>query len=259
MELICALADGGDSLHAAAPMKLAVFDIDGTLTATQSLDEQLYQRAIHEVLGVSGISTDWGAYDHSTDEAIVAQIIREKLQRQHSSEEIALVRDRFVDLIQEAGADNFQEITGAQAMLGALASEGWSHAIASGGWSQSACIKLARAGFSGVQPRRELPITEVCGVPAAFAEDGWPRAQIITTAVERARARYGAPSQVVYVGDGSWDVIAARQCGMGCVGIGFGPRADTLRSVGASGVVADYRDLPEFFSALTRAAHQEVS
>ncbi|MEH2404456.1 HAD family hydrolase [Nostoc sp.] len=43
-------------------MKLVMFDIDGTLTESNSLDDESYLQALHEVFGFSEILSDWTSY-----------------------------------------------------------------------------------------------------------------------------------------------------------------------------------------------------
>jgi phosphoglycolate phosphatase-like HAD superfamily hydrolase len=57
-----------------------------------------------------------------------------------------------------------------------------------------------------------------------------------------ALANFAEFSNVTYVGDGIWDVYAARDLGWQFIGVGTGPRAERLRSEGASHVVSDFRD-----------------
>ena len=46
---------------------LVIFDVDGTLTRTNGLDEACFVRAIETEFGIMGISTDWSRYNRSTD------------------------------------------------------------------------------------------------------------------------------------------------------------------------------------------------
>ena len=51
-------------------MRLAVFDLDGTLTRTTGVDDECFVRAMSEELGVGGFCTDWAEYPHSTDQGL---------------------------------------------------------------------------------------------------------------------------------------------------------------------------------------------
>ena len=116
-------------------------------------------------------------------------------------------------------------------------------AIATGGWRTTARLKLKVAG---------VPDSEI---PAAHADDAYPREEIIKRAFDRAAAvSEEAFERVVYVGDGRWDVIATDRMGIGFVGLAGGDRADVLRAAGAADVRPDYLDFPAFLSAVNRRA-----
>ncbi len=253
-------------------MGLVIFDIDGTLTATQEVDESHYAEAIRQVLGITDISTDWGAYPHSTDEAICSHLIQERLGRSATRADLDLVRRRFGALLEQAPQDQFRQIPGAITAIAALVRGGWTVAIASGGWSPTACLKLERGGFTWDSP----PVLKECGRVSeqvrptgvracAFAEDAHAREEIIRIAATRLPVGLvaptpdarGLPRRGVYVGDGAWDVDAARKVGYGFVGLGVGARAKTLRRAGASAVFPDYLSLDSFLDAVESQSRTE--
>jgi beta-phosphoglucomutase-like phosphatase (HAD superfamily) len=45
-------------------MKLAIFDIDGTLTQTMAVTDALFVQAVCEVIGSVRVSRDWSSYPH---------------------------------------------------------------------------------------------------------------------------------------------------------------------------------------------------
>ncbi|MCC5668027.1 HAD family hydrolase [Nostoc sp. CHAB 5784] len=61
-------------------MKLVMFDIDGTLTESNSLDDESYLQALHEVFGFSEILSDWTSYTHVTDACILNSVDRKVLR-----------------------------------------------------------------------------------------------------------------------------------------------------------------------------------
>lgn len=226
--------------------QLAVFDVDGTLTRTSQVDDACFMEAIRIEWGISGVSTDWGAYEHSTDNAIATEISRVHRGRDATERELADLRERFVGLVGEKAATEaalFERVGGVREMLAALPGHGWHRAIATGGWTPSAKLKLAKAA---------VPFL---GISAAFACDARPREEIIRIATERAeRDAAQRFERVVYVGDGVWDVRAARRLGIGFVGIAVGERAERLREAGAATVLPDFGDLTAFVVALNLAA-----
>ncbi|MSR28434.1 MAG: HAD family hydrolase [Phycisphaerales bacterium] len=229
---------------------LAIFDIDGTLTMTNALDEECYEASVVETLGVTGFSTDWGGYRHSTDSGILTEIVATHCGRTASGRDIRGVREKFINLVKarSVSGDCCREVRGAAGILDALPSMGWDVAIATGGWGTSARRKLEVAGIRGNWES------------FASADDALTRTDIIAWAVRRACARRGAISSsgttipCVYIGDGIWDVQAARSCGFGFVGIGSGERALRLVKAGVQCVLEDYQDQSRFESALDEAA-----
>ena len=214
--------------------KLVVFDVDGTLACTSAIDDMCWQKVALEVLGIHGISTDWGTYEHSTDEAIAAELIRERTDFFDVVSKVYEVRDRFRDLIFQAGKSDpnlFTPTPGAPAIFSYLAEAGWQSAIATGGWELTARYKLSRAGI----PHED--------VPAAFADDAYPRSEIILLAQRRAEKQTGMSfDQVVYVGDGVWDIRAAFELDIGFVGCAISPRSEELKKAGANTVLPSFSD-----------------
>ena len=222
--------------------KLVVFDVDGTLACTSTVDDECWQKAALEVLGIDGISTDWGAYEHSTDEAIASELIRDRTNFFDVVGKVHEVRDRFRDLILEAGksdSDLFTAMPGAPTLFSYLAQAGWESAIATGGWELTARYKLSRAGV----PHEN--------VPAAFADDAHPRSEIIQLAQHRAEEKTGKSfDHVVYVGDGVWDVRAARALNIGFVGCATFPRSQELEQAGAKCVLPCFSNPELILNAL---------
>ncbi|MCH2160468.1 MAG: haloacid dehalogenase-like hydrolase [Phycisphaerales bacterium] len=221
---------------------LVIFDVDGTLAQTSQVDDECWSQAALDVLGLSEIDTDWGAYDHSTDEAIAAQLIRERTDLPNDPATIRKVRDRHGALMHAAAKSDptlFHATGGAVRVFDVLAEHGWASAIATGGWRGTATLKLERAGI------------DVSDIPAAFAEDAHPREELINIA--HARAADGLAQQfnrLVYVGDGPWDVRAAASLGIGFVGVATGARKRELEDAGARVVLPDFEDEAAFLSAI---------
>lgn len=228
-------------------MRLAIFDIDGTLTETDEVDSNCFVRAMADAHAVGRVNTNWGEYAHTTDSYITREVLREHLGRAPEEAELTKFISRFVSLLEESrsrDATLFGEMAGASAALARLRIEpAWAVAIATGCWRGSGRLKLSAAGL------------ETGGVPAAFAEDGLSREEILLAALKRARESYGRESfgRVVSVGDGLWDVSAARNLGFAFVGVGGGERAAALREAGASHVVEDFKDYGRLLRCLDEA------
>lgn len=235
------------------PMDLIIFDIDGTLLHTTAVDDSCFVRAAADVFGVQGISADWSTYDHCTDVAIASQIVRERLGRDCTSADIAAFRARFVELLKQAqqrDASLFQMVPGASRLIAHLRECGIIMCLATGGFEPSARFKLRSASL------------DCHDLPAAFAEDGPSREEVVTAAMTRAARYVSEKSQAtaefrrpVSFGDGVWDVRTAASLGIPFIGIATGERAAQLRDAGAEIVLPDYADLNCVLDAL---AHAEV-
>ena len=228
-------------------MRLAVFDIDGTLTETNSVDSVCFVQAMADAHSIKGVDTNWGAYTHTTDSYITHALFRERYGRAPDDDELTSFKSRFVGLLEESRSKDsslFAEIGGACAAVARLGQEpGWGIAVASGCWRGSGELKLRAAGL------------ELDDAPAAFAEDGFSRPEILLTAVGRAREIYGEEhfERVVSLGDGLWDLRAAWVVGFPFVGVARGARAQRLRQAGASHVVEDFKDYERLMRSLTEA------
>jgi len=62
-------------------MKLVMFDIDGTLTQTEQIDEVSFVQALQEVFGFTEINTDWATYPHCSDSGILEVLFQLRLGR----------------------------------------------------------------------------------------------------------------------------------------------------------------------------------
>ncbi len=227
-------------------MRLAVFDIDGTLAHTVGLDDECYLEAFELEFGFRPGETDWSAYEHTTDSWIAAEILRRHWGREPAAEDVARHRRRFVALLEEARRrtpEGFREVPGAGALLEAIGRHpGWAAALATGAWRDSARLKLAAAG---------IPWD---GLALATNEDGAAREEIVAAAIERARSAVTADfEKIVSVGDGVWDARTARRLGLAFVGVGEGERARALEAAGARTVLADLSG-PESVLAVLAAA-----
>jgi len=228
-------------------VNLAIFDIDGTLTETDQVDETCFVQALADAHGITGISTNWAEYPHTTDSAITSHVFQERLNRVPEENELLKFKSRFVSLLEDNCLKNpalFAEILGASYMLRRLNQElEWRVAIASGSWRVSAELKLKVAGIKEDD------------FPAAFADDGHSREEILKSAVLKAQLHYQQShfTRIVSVGDGLWDVRTARNLRFPFLGIGREKRGKTLRRAGATHVIRDFADYAEVIRCLAEA------
>ena len=228
-------------------MKLAIFDIDGTLTNTNSIDDECFVRAFSEVHGIADLDTDWAAYPHTTDSGITLHAFQQKFGRNPEETELDNFKGRFVNMLkarQESNSSNFAEVAGAALAIDMLKREAdWAVAIATGCWRESALLKLTAAGI------------DTDGLPAAYAEDGISREDILKSAVWQSLAQYRVSSfeRIVSVGDGLWDVRTAGRLNFAFLGVGCGESAARLRQAGAKHVIEDFADYGRLVRFLVEA------
>ena len=228
-------------------MQLVMFDMDGTLTDSFSLDENCYVQAIEQALGLSNVVTEWESYTHTSSSYCLEEIVRRARGTLPTPAESRAVQSRMVELMSAIHRERgrcTKEIRGAAAAVRALHERGYAVAVASGDWEMTARHKLTSAGI----PFENLP--------SAFCDCSHARTEIMRTALARASQHYGCASfeRIVYVGDAAWDVRACFDLGWPLVAIARGAHADRLKSLGASHVLPDYTDFNAFISAVTQAA-----
>jgi phosphoglycolate phosphatase-like HAD superfamily hydrolase len=222
-------------------MKLAIFDIDGTLTQTNDIDTQCYVKAFALEFDIAGINTNWSDYGHTTDSAISIQIFQDFKQRAPKAEELLQLKNRFIELLKYHHSQTkkkFAETPGASVILRKLSERDWAIALATGGWFDSACMKLAAIDL------------DFDKLPMASADDSISREEIVKTAISRAKEKYGVADfeKIVCVGDGIWDILTAVQLQLPFVGVGNAG----LQDFGIT-QIADFTDFDSFLKALNQA------
>jgi phosphoglycolate phosphatase-like HAD superfamily hydrolase len=225
--------------------QLAIFDIDGTLTATNVVDDECYLRAVAETFDLVGSDLNWAEAPHVTDGGLARWLCVRHLGRAPEPEELMALERRFVGILRAELArapDRFAPVEGARDVFDHLRSHGWRIALATGAWGASARTKLGAVG---------LTTTET---PMACADDAESREDIVRLAWQRAEAQAGARfARVVSVGDAPWDVRTARSLGIPFVGIATGPRVEQLRAAGARTVLPHLADRTAVLAALAAA------
>jgi phosphoglycolate phosphatase-like HAD superfamily hydrolase len=207
---------------------LVLFDVDGTLTATSAVDAEVYAQSFQAVFGVALPTTDWAAYAcGATDRGIADEAVRQlKLDSRRTPE---FERHFLGELSRELRRRGVRPVPGATSILKRLTGSGHAVAFATGAWEESAREKLAAAS---------IDIGRHVLVGSAFAAS---REEI----VREARRRSGATQRAVYVGDGLWDVDAARALHLPFVGVDP-EQSGALRRAGIRHVVEDYQDFAAF-------------
>jgi phosphoglycolate phosphatase-like HAD superfamily hydrolase len=213
---------------------LVVFDVDGTLTATGAVDAEVYAQAFGAVFGVVLPTTDWAEYSSPSDRGIAEEAVR---RLRLDPRRIPEFEERFVAELRRALEHRGAEpVPGAVGVLDQLATAGHAVALATGAWQESARAKLAAAGI------------EIGNRVLVGSDFHTAREEIVQEATRRSRAT----ERTVYVGDGLWDVRAARALRMPFIGVDS-ESTGALRRAGVRHVIGDYRDFAVFLSALCDA------
>jgi phosphoglycolate phosphatase-like HAD superfamily hydrolase len=228
-------------------MQLAIFDIDGTLTNTNRVDNECFVKALAEAHAITEIDTDWATYPHTTDSGITLHIFQEKFGRNAEEAELGKFKCCFINMLSEqyqSNSSSFAEIAGASIALNRLKRESdWAVAIATGCWRESALLKLRAARI------------DIDGIPAAYAEDGLSREEILQAAVSQSLGQYQLNSfgKIISIGDGLWDVRTARRLNFAFIGVGCGESAAMLQQAGAKHVIEDFADYGQLLRFLNEA------
>lgn len=196
-----------------------VFDVDGTLLRSTTLDAELYARAFREIYGVALPTTDWARYRHATDRGIAEEAVA---LVGGDATAIPRLRERFVALLSEVA--RIDEMPGAGALVAALRAARIPFAIATGGWQAAARAKLRAGGI------------DVADAPLIGSDDHVARHAIVRAAIDR----IDGDGPALYVGDGPWDRQACERLAIGFIAVGEDARALSTRWV------RDFRDRDAF-------------
>jgi len=228
--------------HIGDPMRIVLFDIDGTLTATTNADNGCYETAFERCFGFPLPTTDWHCYRHVTDMGIIQETMSNAGRPAASLDAIARFEEIYETELAKSFAQHpggFIEVPGARRLLDTLkAMPGVTAALATGGMRRTALFKLRQIGVDGA------------AMPGAFANDAISRADIARTAIARTGV---TPDDVVYVGDGAWDAATSAELGLRFVGVCREYSRDRLIAAGAATIVEDYEDIGGALNAIESA------
>ena len=188
-------------------MKAVIFDIDGTLLQSASVDDDLYRMAVRAVLGAVQFRPSLSDYDFVTDSGILSQVLRDNALPVEPNQ-ASSIKSTFVRSLKQHILENgaFPEISGAKRYFDTLChSKDHAVAIATGGWRESAELKLRAAQFV------------LDGVPIATSDTEFERSRIMLTALSAIGADFDT---ITYYGDGTWDRDACLELGWNFIPVG---------------------------------------
>jgi len=188
-------------------MNAVIFDIDGTLLQSASVDDDLYKMAVRAVFGHVQFRPSLSDYDFVTDSGILSQVLRDNAIPVEP-DQTSSIKSAFVASLKQHIRENgaFPEVSGAKRYFEALChSKDHAVAIATGGWRESAELKLRAAQFS------------LDGVPIATSDTEFDRSRIMLTALSALEASFDS---ITYYGDGTWDRDACLELGWNFIPVG---------------------------------------
>ncbi|MCP4443510.1 MAG: HAD family hydrolase [Aureispira sp.] len=226
--------------------KLAIFDIDGTLTKTNAVDNVCYIKATQRFILPSFDTFEEESFPHFTDSAILLEIYKQCKDRLPTEAEKLEFKTYYLDLLKECHEQNpayFAPIKGAHQVIDYLKSKGWEVAMATGCWMESAQLKL---NFAGLDFGSTLIST---------ASSALTRHDIMQNAIDGIKASTGINSfdHTVYIGDGIWDFKTCELMNVPFVGIDAEDSERKRLLLGDAIKLNDYSDLNQVEQLLTTA------
>lgn len=210
-----------------------ILDLDGTLIPVAEIDNQCFWQAVFECFEKQGPLPDLHGFKYVTDSGILPEWCKRELGRVANAEETLQIRDRFLELLEQAVLEqpqSFSPLNGVKGWLQAVQENpNVFAAIATGGWEHSARFKLQVSGLDSF------------AMPLASSDDAIPRTEIMQLAVTKLPdLQVTHETDFIYVGDGVWDLQASQALGWKFIGIASGMQAMRLRKAGASTVRTDF-------------------
>lgn len=223
-------------------MHLIVFDIDGTLAATDYEADMCYAEAFQEVVGRSLAGLDFRSCKHVTDSAITDHFFQQLYGRNALDNEIADLKNAFrskLEQRQQTHPELFLEVPGAQELFHTLkGTDDVYLGIATGAWRYPASFKLDTIGLN------------TTGVVFYGADDHYSKEYSINKVIEDSKALHDKDSftNIVYIGDRIYDKDISEQLGIGFVGIDH-ERTNILTNANTKHVLTDLKDIEGFAKA----------
>lgn len=215
-------------------MNLAIFDIDGTVVNSVSVDDECFIQTFMDLYQIDLSGADWNDFEHVTDSGLTNEIFLKHLDRLPTEGEVNRTKDYFFDLL-TSRVSEFQEISGASEFIARLgAQKKVLIAFATGGWSRTAYLKLQCLNI------------KVIDYILRSADDHYKRTEITKLAIQAAIEQYDIRhvDSITYFGDGQWDLRASKELNIDFVGIDY-ENNGRLSAKGAKNVIKNYLDVDE--------------
>lgn len=229
------------------PMKVLLFDIDGTLVHTGGSGKDAMNRAFAEIFGVAN-ALDGILLAGQTDPKIALDAFQ-KLGMQWDDDKVEEFKERyFIRLMEELQQPRPQRrlMPGFPQLLAKLRELPQTHlGLLTGNWRRGAEIKLSHFGL--------WKYFEF----GAFGDDDLDRNKLVPHAIRRAAEIFGSHPQrdrVYVIGDTPRDVQCARPHGATAIAVATGDYAvEVLRAEAPDFLFADLSDLDAFLRVFTNS------
>ncbi|MBC2663906.1 HAD-IA family hydrolase [Novosphingobium flavum] len=217
---------------ATVPLKLAVFDCDGTLVDGQGA----VVKAMHEAFAASGLSApDAGQVRRIVGLSLPQAVMR--LAPMADAEQVRLTVAEYKAAYRAARASGELSeplFDGIPEVLDALAAAGWTMGVATGKSLRGLTHCLAGHGLSG----------HFVTLQTADHHPSKPHPAMLEAALAEA---FAEPEQAVMIGDTAFDMAMAVSAGVRAVGVAWGYHgAAELIGAGAAYVAETPQDLLEY-------------
>ena len=219
-------------------MNLIIFDIDGTLTDTLDLDDELYRQALSNLFDINLQDEKWEEYKKSstgTDNGLIHEIFINELKRNPKYGEINQLKLYFTQLLKSKLNDSpklFKEIPGAVTFFNnMMKSSANKVAVATGSWKESGALKLQSINLT------------VKNIPYGNSDSLNKRKDIIADVIYQATGVFYRQNfrRIIYFGDGAWDFEASRSLGIDFIGVDS-RKTGNLKNLGAGKIIPNYRN-----------------
>ena len=223
-------------------MHLIIFDIDGTLADTKSVEDKCFIESFEHSFGTNLNIDSWNNFKHVTDWGITEELIDSQLGKKATKSDFIKMIQCFKSSLEKEKRINpfgFLEVPGARSFLEDINKlQQVKIGIATGSWEESARIKLSAIGINPDQ--------------YAFANSNHFKSRecILSYAIQQLKSRCeNRPKSLTYFGDGIWDYKTCQNLNINFVGIDI-LNDNVLKDQGAKTVFNNYLNKEEILKSV---------
>lgn len=215
-------------------MKFVIFDIDGTLANTKTVDDQCFIKSFMDTFEIDITNEKWEELQNVTDWGMTEEILIREVKRNPTNDDYRRMKTNMLsNLANEKIRDQsqFNEVLGARKFFYELkGKKEFELGIATGAWEQSAKFKLDAIG---------IELNSIC---FSNSDHHKRREDITRDVINQLKNRTNtSPDQIIYFGDGAWDYKTCKNLGIDFIGIDINGSGD-LGRIGAKTVFRDFSD-----------------